>query len=115
RVDVESPAMNAARVDMLNRRRFAARWINCISHERVFTPNEDFPAFEIRRGVGAVDAIDDASVRMHVHCAGGLASADLGWVGERFFLEQGFRIQRVAFSLVDAKLVLALKRNVDPR
>src|SRR6185369_15845742 len=26
RVDVKSPAMNAARVDMLNRRRLAARW-----------------------------------------------------------------------------------------
>ena len=64
--------MHAARVDVLDRRRFSGRLVYCINSKRILAADEDALAFHLGGGIRTINAIHKSSVRMHVHGAGGL-------------------------------------------
>ena len=71
-VDVERAAVDTVRLGMIDQRRLASLLVDQIGREGVFAADEDFLTVDFRRGVGTIDAVHEAAVRVHVHRARGL-------------------------------------------
>jgi hypothetical protein len=82
RIDVKGPAVNAVRVDVLDRDRFAARRVNLVNGKSVLAAREDGFAVDLRRRGGAIDDINKTAARMHVNSAGNLPPADVLRLGQ---------------------------------
>ena len=80
-VDVKGPAVNTARIDVLDQSRLAGRLVDRIHREIVFSAGKDTLSLEFHGCGGAIDRIDKAAIGMHVHGAGDLPSPDIAWLG----------------------------------
>src|SRR5439155_1453781 len=93
------------------------------SRRRPFTLSRSIPpspsttgtCHRSRRRTCAIGDIDEPAVRMHVHVAGGLTSANVPRLTERVLHEDRGRTQALTVHAIDIELVFPLARDVDPR
>ena len=64
RVDMKRPAVNAARINVLDQARLAGRPVDRIHREIVFAADKDGFTVEFRSRRGAIDRVDKAVIRM---------------------------------------------------
>ena len=106
---MERAAVHALRVGVIDQRRLAGLLVDAVGCDGVFAPDEDGLALKLRRGVGAIDAVHDVTMRMHVHGARGLPGADVMGPRQRLGPEPRRWRQRVAVEREHVQLVLALE------
>src|SRR5205085_11743105 len=111
RVDVEVAAMNAMRIDMLDRVRLAGRRVDREHRQIVLAADKD--AGLVRRG-GAVGDIGKTAAGMQLYGAGGLPAADVAGLGQRVLLVQRRRQQYPVVKLEHVEPVLPFEGDIDP-
>src|SRR4051794_8625598 len=67
RVDVKSPRVYAAGLDVLDRRRFAGGLIDGVHHDAVLATFEYRPTLKLDRGFSAIRPVQKTTVRMDVN------------------------------------------------
>ena len=111
---MEGAAMDAVRVDVLDRVGLAGLRVDGKDGEGIFAAGEDpRPSISVVRG--AVGDIDEAAVRMDMHGADRLSPADIIRLGDRV----SFRNIGAASSVPSSKANMssrfcALQRHIDP-
>src|SRR5437763_15022083 len=98
RVDMEISAVDAARVDVLDRFRLDARGVEREYGNRVLAADKNLPATAFGGGVGAVRDIGEAAIRMHLDRADRLSAADIARLRQRTGAEHRCRRQLAAFE-----------------
>src|SRR5579872_6055775 len=111
RIDVEIAAMDAARIDVLDRARLAGYRVQRKHRQRVLAADEHLPAAALDRGVGAVRDIGEAAVRVHLVGADRLTASDVAGLGQGAGTKHRFRRQHAASEREHVESVLPLQHT----
>src|SRR6266542_1793115 len=111
RIDVKVAAMDAARVDMLDRGRLAGRRVDGKDGQRVLAAHKC--AARVGRG-GAVRDIGKTAAGMQLYRAGDLSAADVAGLAQGALAEQRLRRQGAVVEGEHVEPVLPFERDIDP-